>query len=151
MAANGRNNLPHQLTPFVGRESELAALNHLLAADDVRLITILGPGGIGKTRLSLACAANHLDDARFADGFYFVALGPLSHPQHILLTLAEALSFSFLPGADARTPHQQLLDYLRAKRMLLIFDNFEHLFGRGRSCNPDPADCAQRMRACHLA
>ncbi len=125
--SNLLHNLPHQLTPFIGREAELAALDRLLAEKDVRLITILGPGGMGKTRLALAAAERHLADPRYAQGIYFVSLAALSDVQHIVPAVAEAISFGFQSEGESRSARQQLLDYLRAKRMLLIFDNFEHL------------------------
>ena len=116
------HNLPHQTTPFVGRATEVAELNRLLAEPTLRLVTILGPGGIGKTRLAQEVAATHL--THFAHGVYFVSLAPIEATESLAPTIAEALGFSFYEGA---TPQQQLLDYLHSKTMLLILDNFEHL------------------------
>ena len=79
---------------------------------------------MGKTRLALAVAKRHLSDSSFAHGVYFVALAPLTDSQHLGPALAEALSFALQADGEAR---QQVLDYLRAKQMLLIFDNFEHM------------------------
>lgn len=115
-------NLPQQPTAFVGRDAELEQLAELLADDDVRLVTILSAGGMGKTRLGIACAEREQD--RFMDGVFFIPLAPLTDPAQILLTLAETLKFSFKDGDD---PKAQLLAYLKARRMLLVFDNFEHL------------------------
>jgi predicted ATPase/class 3 adenylate cyclase len=122
------NNLPVQTTPFVGREAELAELSRLLAEPGVRLVTILGAGGMGKTRLALEAAADQID--RFVHGVFFVSLAPLESAEEILPTAAEALGFSFYEGGK---PQRQLLDYLRHKNMLLIMDNFEHLLG-----DPEP-------------
>jgi predicted ATPase len=126
-----RHNLPAQPTPFVGREAELTELARLLANPDVRLLTILGAGGMGKTRLALEAGAAQLGN--FEHGVYFVSLAPLQSAQAIVPTTAEALGFSFYEG---REPRQQLVDYLREKNKLLIMDNFEHLLagpqpGRG--------------------
>jgi hypothetical protein len=117
-----RHNLPAQITPFIGREVELAELARLLADPTIRLVTILGPGGIGKTRLALEAATAQLE--QFSQGVYFVSLAPLSDPNQITPTIAEALNFSFYAGGS---PQQQLLDYLRQKSLLLVMDNFEHL------------------------
>jgi predicted ATPase/predicted Ser/Thr protein kinase len=118
-----RHNLPAQTTPFVGRETELAELARLLADPAVRLVTILGSGGMGKTRLALQTAEGQL--SHFSHGVYFVSLAPLTSAENIVPTIAEALNFSFYEGDTS--PQRQLLDYLRQKTMLLILDNFEHL------------------------
>lgn len=121
------HNLPLQPTPFVGRSAELAALNALLANPDTRLITIVGPGGIGKTRLALACGEQQITaDSPFPDGVFFVNLAPLGEAEQLIPALADALNFP-LRRQDGRSPQQQILDYLRQKKMLLIMDNFEHL------------------------
>jgi len=117
-----KHNLPAQATPFVGREAELAELARLLAEPDVRLLTVLGAGGMGKTRLVLEAAAAQMD--RFAHGVYLISLAPLQSVEAIVPTVAQALSFSFYEEDE---PQQQLLDYLRQKTMLLIMDSFEHL------------------------
>jgi predicted ATPase/DNA-binding SARP family transcriptional activator len=125
------HNLPPQPTPFIGREEELAALEALLVNADVRLVTIVGPGGIGKTRLSLAAAERELQAEgepggdRVAHGVYFVSLVALSSPDQIGPAIAEVLDFPLESGKRTRTPDQQLVDYLRHKRLLLILDNYE--------------------------
>jgi len=126
-----RHNLPAQSTPFVGREAELTELARLLGDPEVRLLTILGAGGMGKTRLALEAGAAQLGN--FQHGVYFVSLAPLDSVEAMVPTTAEALGFAFYEG---REPRQQLLDYLREKNKLLIMDNFEHLLagpepGRG--------------------
>jgi len=87
-----------------------------------QLLTLVGPGGIGKTRLAIQIAAQKLND--FADGVYFVSLAPLNTPDNLITTLANALRFSIHEGG---APKQQVLEYLREKDLLLLFDNFEHL------------------------
>ncbi|MBC8171001.1 MAG: protein kinase [Anaerolineae bacterium] len=118
-----RHNLPAQTTPFVGRESELKELERLLKNRQNRLVTILGSGGMGKTRLSLQIAEQMLPD--YAQGVYFVALAPLTAVENIVPAIAEAVRYTF--NADGRDPKDQLLDYLREKHLLLVMDNFEHL------------------------
>ena len=117
------HNLPAQTTPFIGRARELDDLEALLADPEMRLITILAPGGMGKTRLGLAVAEAHLD--RFMDGVYMVPLAPLQSPDQIVSAIADATGFPFI--SDQRSPKQQVLDFLRQKHMLLVLDNFEHL------------------------
>lgn len=120
-----KHNLPKQPTPFVGREDELAELLKLLVDPQISLITVLAPGGMGKTRLALELAANYLARPEiYANGLYLVQLAPLSSAEPIVSTVAEALGFQFYPGGE---PKQQLLDYLRAKSMLIVMDNFEHV------------------------
>jgi len=117
------HNLPEQLTPFVGRGDELAELGELLSPTaEVRLVTVVGPGGMGKTRLALEAASKQLD--HYPDGVWFVPLVPLQSVSAIAPTVAQVLGASF-HGPDP--PNQQLLRYLREKRMLLVLDNFEHL------------------------
>ncbi len=117
-----RHNLPVQTSPFVGRENELAELTRLLSDPAVRLITILGSGGMGKTRLALETAATQF--AAFADGVYFVPLAPLSSADLVVSTLADSVNYTFSGSLE---PRQQMLSFLRIKTMLLIFDNYEHV------------------------
>jgi len=114
--------LPRSLTPFIGREPELADLIQLLRDPQCSLITIAGSGGIGKTRLAIE-AAQHVQDL-FPDGIWFVPLAPLNSPSLIVPTIAEALDFKF---SDPTNPQAQLLRYLHLKRALLVLDNAEHL------------------------
>ena len=124
-----RNNLPPQPTPFIGRENELVELQRFLEDGEQRLMTIVGPGGMGKTRLALALAEHNLaDGTNFANGIFFVNLAPLSEASQMVSALADAFSFQLAGGSqDPRPPKQQILDYLREKQLLLLMDNFEHL------------------------
>ena len=119
---NTRHNLPHQTTRFVGRQQELDDLARLIANPDAQLMTILAPGGMGKTRLGLAAAERQLH--HFADGVYFVPLAPLSSINDIVTTIGENIGLVF-HGEDEAS--QQLVDFLKERSMLLVLDNFEHL------------------------
>ncbi len=116
------NNLPVQPTPLIGRTQEIAALVALLHREDVRLLTLTGPGGIGKTRLGLQMTAELSD--RFADGVFFVNLAPISDPSLVIPTVAQALTIKEIAG-------QSILDllksFLREKHLLLLLDNFEQV------------------------
>ena len=114
------NNLPVQLTDFIGRERELEDVTDLIHGN--RLVTILAAGGSGKTRLAIQAAANLTNE--FSDGIFFIGLADITTGSDIIQTIAETLSIG-LSGDDDRTT--QLLTYLTGKRQLLIFDNFEHI------------------------
>ncbi|MFQ5855302.1 MAG: tetratricopeptide repeat protein [Anaerolineae bacterium] len=116
------NNLPHELTNFVGRQEELAEIAARLENPACRLLTLAGPGGVGKTRLALRAASERM--AQYPDGVYFVRLAPLSSADFMVAAIAEALGIHFYGRED---PKVQLLNRLREKRMLLVMDNFEHL------------------------
>jgi predicted ATPase/DNA-binding CsgD family transcriptional regulator len=116
------HNLPVPLTPLIGREQEVAAACALLRRQDVRLVTLAGTGGVGKTRLALQIASDVLDE--FADGVRFVSLAPISDPDLVVPTIAQALD---LEVSRARSLLDLLKAYLRDKHLLLVFDNFEHL------------------------
>ncbi|RMF30837.1 MAG: tetratricopeptide repeat protein [Chloroflexi bacterium] len=121
-APEPQSNLPPEATSFVGREAELVALSQRLADPRCRLVSIVGPGGIGKTRLALRAAAQQL--YMFLDGVSFVSLVDLDTAALLVPTLAETLELT-LEGRPA--PRTQLLNFLREKELLLILDNFEHL------------------------
>jgi predicted ATPase/class 3 adenylate cyclase len=114
------HNLPVQLTSFVGREREVAELKPLLASS--RLLTLTGPGGTGKTRLALRLATEESDS--FAAGVWLVELAPLADPTLVTHTVAATLGVQEQPG---RPILDVLRDYLRAKVLLLVLDNCEHL------------------------
>jgi len=115
-----QNNLPLQLTSFIGRESQQAEIVRLLASN--RLITLAGPGGIGKTRLSLQVATKVLH--QFPDGVWFIELAPLTNPDLIAQTILSALHLGEQTG---KTPLMVLEEQLIHKKLLLILDNCEHL------------------------
>jgi predicted ATPase len=129
-----RHNLPAAATPFVGREQELESLAEFIADPEERIITLVGPGGIGKTRLALEAARRELHPLpHFPDGIFFVSLAPVDSVAQIVATLAAMLDFHFqVTESGSRTEAQQILDYLERKQMLLIMDNFEHILD-GRS------------------
>lgn len=114
--------LPVPATPFIGREAELAHLAELLADPNCRLVTIVGPGGMGKTRLALQTAVGH--QPVFADGAIWVGLSVLQTPNQVVAAIAEALHYR-LSGAGSAEP--ELLHVLATKNLLLVLDNFEHL------------------------
>jgi predicted ATPase/DNA-binding SARP family transcriptional activator len=114
--------LPISPTPFIGRDEELAQIVKLLSDPECRLLTLVGAGGIGKTRLALQIASERLKD--HPHGVIFVPLASVSSPEFLISAIVEALGFQ-LSGSD--DPHEQLINYLRQKQLLLILDNFEHL------------------------
>ncbi|MDP8909304.1 MAG: tetratricopeptide repeat protein, partial [Chloroflexota bacterium] len=115
-------NLPIQPTPLVGRETVLAEVEALLARDDVRLVTLTGMGGTGKTRLALQVAAETL--VMFADGAYLVDLAPVADPGLVLSTIATTLGLREAGGQSLR---DTLVAYLAEKRLLIVLDNFEQI------------------------
>lgn len=117
-----RTNLPAPTTSFVGREREVAEVADLLRDPSVRLVTLTGPGGTGKTRLSLQAAAELLDD--FEDGTWFVPLAAVSEPEMVMPAVARALS---LPENGERSAAELLAENLREKQALLVLDHFEQV------------------------
>ena len=116
------NNLPSHLTLFIGREREIAAVLGLLRNPVVRIVTLSGAGGTGKTRLSLQVAADLLDE--YEDGVWFVQLAAISDPDLVLPAIASTLAIKESTG----TPIEQtLLEYLRNRHLLLVLDNFEQV------------------------
>ena len=114
------NNLPLQSTAFIGRETEIVEITELVARN--RLVTLVGSGGIGKTRTSLQVAANLLDGS--GDGVWFVELAPLASGEYVAGTVAQVMGLS-LPGDGDPVDH--LVRALKGKRALLVFDNCEHI------------------------
>ncbi|MBI1293420.1 hypothetical protein GC175_00495 [bacterium] len=121
--AQASSRLPNFFTPFIGRQDELALLHERLADKHCRLITLVGAGGMGKTRLSVE-AAQHQSE-HFADGVYFVPFAGVQNLEAVIDTLAAALGVTFVGGE--RTAQQQLFDWLRPRQALLVLDNLEHL------------------------
>jgi non-specific serine/threonine protein kinase len=114
------HNLPAQVTSFIGRERDIAAVERLLQS--ARLVTLTGPGGMGKTRLG-AQAVSRMSD-HFKNGVRFVELAPLTNPDLVAPTIAGALG---LQQHATRTATETLQDFLRTQQLLLVLDNFEHL------------------------
>src|SRR5947199_1917637 len=114
--------LPTLPTALIGREQEMAQITTLLQQEEVRLVTITGPGGIGKTYLALKVAETQLE--QFAREVYFVPLTPLLSAELLVATIAVTLRFSFQGSIDQK---RQLLTYLHEKKILLILDGFEHV------------------------
>ena len=114
--------LPHPVTPLVGREREIEEVKSLLTHQDVRLLTLTGIGGVGKTRLAVEIVreAAHL----FPDGAMFVGLAPLADPALVVATILRSLGVF---EAQGRTPREVLIEHLRDRSFLLVLDNFEHL------------------------
>ncbi|MGH2677108.1 MAG: tetratricopeptide repeat protein [Actinomycetota bacterium] len=114
------NNLPLQLTSFVGRSREIDEVERLI--DRTRLLTLTGPGGTGKSRLSIQVASKLLP--RFEDGAFFVPLAPITDPGMVVLAVAQALG---LRETSDRPPIEGVIEYLRDKELLLLLDNFEQV------------------------
>ena len=114
--------LPQALSPFVGRETELAAIAAQLETQECRLLTLHGPGGAGKTRLALEFARRH--QGQYAQGVFFVPLAGLTSPTDLITTIAGVVGLQI---RSDRKPRQQLLRFLQTRQMFLLLDNFEHL------------------------
>jgi hypothetical protein len=133
---NYHHNLPVQLTPLIGRKQEIQVVCALLRRPEVRLVTLTGTGGVGKTRLGLEVAADLLDE--FADGAYFVPLAPISDPELVVPTIAQVLG---IQEAGERPLLDLLKAYLRDKHMLLLLDNFEQILLAVTGLSNLLADC----------
>ncbi|MEZ4736990.1 MAG: BTAD domain-containing putative transcriptional regulator [Caldilineaceae bacterium] len=135
------HNLPAQRTPFIGRATELAAITRLLVEEeDCRLLTLIGPGGMGKTRLALKAAeqigATPAPHLRFGDGICFVPLETVSDADGLVSAIMAALTVeSGLPLHREAPLQEQLVHFLRPKAMLLVLDNFEHLVKHADLCS----------------
>ncbi len=123
METEPAHNLPGQITPFIGREFEITALTGLLLDPSFSLVSIVAPGGMGKTRLAIE-VGNRIG-SRFQHGVTFVELAPLADSTDIVAAVADATGYHF--QQSGRSQKQQVQDYLANKEILLILDNFEHL------------------------
>ena len=121
----GMRNLPAPRTSFVGRTDELASIDRMLDEPDCRLLTLVGPGGVGKTRLALEAAARRID--RYQHGVHFVPLVGVPAPDLLAPAVAESLQFQVDNAHSAIPARDQLVDFLRERATLLVLDNFEHL------------------------
>ncbi len=119
-----RTNLPVFPTPLIGRQREVEELSQLLRDPRCRLLTLVGPGGIGKTRLAIETASRVQDV--YADGLYFVRLSPVNNPRFVVPVIADAIGFAF-QSAGPTDPKTQLFSYLKEKQALLLMDNLEQL------------------------
>jgi predicted ATPase len=122
----GAGNLPEPATPLLGRAREVEALGELFARPEVRLVTLTGPGGTGKTRLAVEVARSLRD--RFPSGAFFVSLAPIRDPELVPGAIAEVLGVQLGQGDSALEP---LKDFLRDKQLLLVLDNLEQVAGAG--------------------
>jgi DNA-binding SARP family transcriptional activator len=132
--------LPPDRTPFIGRDAELAEVVARLTDPACRLLTVLGPGGSGKTRLAVQAARTQA--GRFADGVIFVDLQPVQSPDLLALTIAQAVS---VPATGLGDIGERLAAHLSNREMLLLLDNFEHLM-EGVQLLPQLLDAAPRLR-----
>jgi predicted ATPase/class 3 adenylate cyclase len=133
---NRPTNLPVQPNALIGREAEVAEVARSLSSGIVRLLTLTGPGGTGKTRLALQAAAE-LTDA-FAAGVFFVSLAPIRDPALVVTTIAQTLS---VREVSAEALERTLVAYLNQKEMLLVLDNFEHVVDAAASVAELLASC----------
>lgn len=144
------HNLPQQPTHFVGRHRELSEIHKHVQDSNCRLLSLVGIGGVGKTRLAIQAAAEVME--RFPDGVYFVSLAALESADFFFLRMAEAIQLTFYSQEDPKT---QMLNFLREKRVLLVLDHFDELVGHERPLTdilaqaPDVkilVTCRQRLR-----
>ncbi|HEX9388942.1 MAG TPA: tetratricopeptide repeat protein, partial [Anaerolineales bacterium] len=117
-----RSNIPATTTSLIAREEEIALIREYLSKDDIRLVTLMGPPGIGKTRLSIEAARASLHD--FPDGVFFVALAFLDDPNSIASAIIQALGY--MESGD-NAPEDQLKESIAQKQMLIVLDNCEHV------------------------
>jgi transcriptional regulator with XRE-family HTH domain len=130
--------IPIQPTPLVGRSQELEAILRMLTVEGVRLLTLVGPAGVGKTRLALAAAAGDQLAGRFLDGITLVDLAPIRAPQDVLAAIGRACGFT---DTGQLSPGERLRTFLQDRETLLVLDNFEQAL-------PAAASLAELLAAC---
>ena len=135
--------LPTPLTSFIGREREVSEVSDLLDRDDVRLLTLTGTGGVGKTRLAIA-AANKVVD-RFPDGVFFVSLAPVAEGRHVVSVISRALG---LQETSDQPQTERLAAWLGNRKLLLLLDNFEHLLEAATIAAELPETCSRLTILC---
>jgi predicted ATPase/class 3 adenylate cyclase len=132
------NKLPIHPTPFIGRQAEMKTVKDLLVRENVHLVTLTGPGGTGKTRLALQAVADLID--HFEDGVYFVDLAPIHDPGSVLAAIARTVG---LREMSDRPLIDELKEQLRAKKLLLLLDNFEQVMAAGPKVVELLRDCSK--------
>jgi predicted ATPase/DNA-binding XRE family transcriptional regulator len=140
-AKRSHTNLPATTTSLIGRQKEIALLHGYLRNNEIRLVTLIGPPGIGKTRLSIETARTALPN--FPDGIFFVALAPLEEPSLIAMTIAQMLGFIEVRNVS---PEELLKEGIGEKEMLLVLDNSEHLIGGVASIASDLLSACPRLK-----
>jgi len=136
-----RSNLPASLTSLVGREQDIANVREYLSNSNIRLLTLIGPPGIGKTRLSIESARAELSD--FPDGVFFIALAPLEAPNLVAPTIGQTLG---LVEATDQSPIKRLENGIGDKQMLIVLDNVEHLIERTATLVSDLLSVCPRLK-----
>ncbi len=139
-----RAHLPLPLTSFVGRVREIEAVADLVRRPGVRLVTLTGPGGVGKTRLAIRVATEIADE--FPDGVWFVALAPIRDPSLVAATMAQTLG---VQETATRTIEEGIREFLRERRALIVLDNFEHVLDAGPLDRQPPVDLSRPHRPGH--
>lgn len=136
-----RSNLPASLTSFIGREKETAAVREYLLNPDIRLITLIGPAGIGKTRLSIESA--RMTPTNFPNGVFFIALAALEDPHLVAPTIVQTLGFA---ETELESPLERLKDGIGDKHMLLVLDNLEQIIEGAASLIFDLLSACPRLK-----